>query len=571
MIATRSALMLLNLQNPPIRYQLFSHFKHAHTSLSLLKARSFSVTRAFGSAVASLSPEDSKGRDTFFAEENVLWSSLGLSDTISRALSNIGLKRPSLVQASSIPSVLSGKDVIIAAETGSGKTYSYLVPLIDKLRDSQEHSLHAVSDQQLSRSRKVLLVLCPNVQLCEQVVRMANSLCGDNGETIVSVAAICGRQGWPIREPDIIVTTPAALLNYVDPDRTRRMEFMRGVKYVVFDEADMLLCGSFQNKVIRLINLLRFDEKLLSKESVAELPMKLESSLSTDEALKVEEELPTEAISEEEEDDDDNEDIVDINNEAGSVKRRDWRRVRKYYERSKQYIFVAATLPVNGKKTAGAILKHMFPDANWVSGNYLHCHNPRLEQRWIEVTVDTQVDELIKAVSHDFRSEDLDNAGGIRRIMVFANTVEAVEAVAKLLLRSGIECSCYHKNCTLEERAQTLVEFNEKGGVLVCTDAAARGVDIPNVLHVIQADFATSAVDFLHRVGRTARAGQFGLVTSMYTESNRELVDAVRRAGELGQPVEMAFSRKRSFRNKLKKRAANKVRDSATIKESVVA
>ncbi|RZB99386.1 Pentatricopeptide repeat-containing protein isoform B [Glycine soja] len=173
-------------------------------------------------------------------------------------------------------------------------------------------------------------------------------------------------------------------------------------------------------------------------------------------------------------------------------------------------------------------------------------HNPvlhsrtkhmELEQKWIEVTVDTQVDELIKAVNHRFRSEDLVNAGGIHRTMVFANTVEAVEAVAKILLHSGIECSRYHKNCTLEERAQTLVDFHDKGGVLVCTDAAARGVDIPNVLHVIQVDFATSAVDFLHRVGRTARAGQFGLVTSMYTESNRELVNAVRRAGELDQPV----------------------------------
>lgn len=56
-------------------------------------------------------------------------------------------------------------------------------------------------------------------------------------------------------------------------------------------------------------------------------------------------------------------------------------------------------------------------------------------------------------------------------------------------------------------------------------------------MHVFQADFATSAVDFLHRVGRTARAGQIGLVTSMYTESNRELVDAVRQAGARGQPV----------------------------------
>lgn len=112
--------------------------------------------------------------------------------------------------------------------------------------------------------------------------------------------------------------------------------------------------------------------------------------------------------------------------------------------------------------------------------------NFRLEQRWIEVTVDTQVDELIKSVKHGFKYEDLDNSGGICRTMVFANTVEAVEAVAKILQRSGIESLRYHKDCTLEERAKTLVEFREKGGVLVCTDAAARGVDIPNISHVIQ-------------------------------------------------------------------------------------
>ena len=122
--------------------------------------------------------------------------------------------------------MLSGKDVVIAAETGSGKTYSYLLPLIHKLK---EHSLSPPPPP----PRSVLLVLCPNVQLCDQVVRMANSLCGDNHQTIVTAAAICGKQGWPIREPDIIVTTPAALLNHVDVDRRRRMEFMRGVKYVV--------------------------------------------------------------------------------------------------------------------------------------------------------------------------------------------------------------------------------------------------------------------------------------------------------------------------------------------------
>ncbi|MCI21062.1 DEAD-box ATP-dependent RNA helicase 22-like, partial [Trifolium medium] len=99
-------------------------------------------------------------------------------------------------------------------------------------------------------------------------------------------------------------------------------------------------------------------------------------SSSSDDALEGEEEFSIEAISDEEEDDN-SEDIANINNEAESIKKRsDWRRVRKHFERSKQYVFVAATLPVNGKKTAGALLKHMFPNAEWVSGNYLHCHNP---------------------------------------------------------------------------------------------------------------------------------------------------------------------------------------------------
>jgi len=107
MIVTRSALML-HLQNPPIRYHFFSHFLNP-TFPSVFKPRPFSLTtlrqthaRPFVSAVASASSSQvSNGRDTFFAEENVSWTALGLSDTISRALSDIGLNRPSLVQVPS--------------------------------------------------------------------------------------------------------------------------------------------------------------------------------------------------------------------------------------------------------------------------------------------------------------------------------------------------------------------------------------------------------------------------------------------------------------------------------------
>lgn len=108
--------------------------------------------------------------------------------------------------------------------------------------------------------------------------------------------------------------------------------------------------------------------------------MDLESETSLHLSSEDEEDSEIEAVPEEEEDsEDDVGDVDDVHEEAvtGKVKYRDWRRVRKLYTRSKQYIFVAATLPANGKRTAGAVLKKMFPDAVWVNGNYLHCHNPR--------------------------------------------------------------------------------------------------------------------------------------------------------------------------------------------------
>ncbi|XP_026381772.1 DEAD-box ATP-dependent RNA helicase 22-like isoform X1 [Papaver somniferum] len=549
------------------------------------------------SSLASVEDVDVKRRNdnstSFFADDSISWTSLGVSEQLSNALHSIGLQKPSLIQAACIPSIHSGNDVVVAAETGSGKTHGYLVPLINNLLksdSSDDDSVSGTSDLNHGAPRfgKFSLVLCPNVMLCEQVTKMANSLVGDSGEALLRVAAVCGRQGWPVAPLDIIVSTPAALLNYlfaIDPDRRRRTDFVRGLKYVVFDETDMLLCGSFQNQVIRLIHMFRFEEKVLSRAKSAQISNSAElnaESLSLpeyddeaeDEELKAafdsKEDEGTEDEDEEEEDAEvggadvevaESSGILRVSKEigAGSSRTRDWRRARKIYERSKQYIFVAATLPANGKQMAGGVLKRLFPDASWVSGNYLHCNNPRLEQRWIQVTVDTQVDELINAVKQGMQHDN-----GISRTMVFANTVEAVESVAKILLRVGVECFFYHSSCSLEVRTKNLTDFQEKGGVLVCTDAAARGLDIPNISHVIQAEFASSAVDFLHRIGRTARAGEAGLVTSLYTRSNRDLVDALRQAGKTGQPVEKAFSRKRGFRNKLKKQAGLRRLDDAS-------
>nr|XP_029118567.1 DEAD-box ATP-dependent RNA helicase 22 isoform X2 [Elaeis guineensis] len=465
------------------------------------------------------------------------------------------------LQAACVPHVLTGNDVIIAAETGSGKTHGYLVPLIDRLCSTSDPCEEASASNKLTEAHKMVLVLCPNVMLCEQVVHMAKSLLNDSGEPLLRVAAVCGRRGWPVAQPDILVSTPAALLNYLfefDPEKKRRDKFLQDARFVVFDEADMLLCGSFQNQIIRLIHMLRFGEKQLSEMEDSSKDDSVDLTKESHVELGYEDNKVQQLARDlEEEEADVGDDLEffkteDTRHETSSV--RDWRRVRKVYRRSKQYIFVAATLPASGKKTAGGVLKRMFPDATWVSGNYLHRHNPRLEQRWIEVTADTQVDALLDAVKCNYDIKLRDSDAGTSRTMVFTNTVDSAESVAEILQRVGIECILYHSESSLEERTKNLNLFRENGGVLVCTDAAARGLDIPNVSHVIQAEFATSAVDFLHRVGRTARAGQSGIVTSLYTESNRDLVSAVQRAERMGEPVEKAFSRKRSFRNKLKKK-----------------
>jgi len=333
--------------------------------------------------------------------------------------------------------------------------------------------------------------------LCEQVVRMANSLLDESGEPLKSAAAVCGLKGWPAVHPDILVATPAALLNYLfdyDPEKRRRERFMRHVKFVVFDEADMLLCGSFENQVIRLIHMLRFDEKLLSRA----LDAGKEVSPGSDDEYHEDSDSEGAEFSGSDEENEGNL----VRDRSGKVEnspvgaRKDWRRVRKIYKRSKQYVFVAATLPQSGKKTAGGVLKRMFPDAVWVSGTYLHRHNPRLERRWIEVTADTQVDALIDAVKYGLKSKDHDAP---KRTMVFTNTVDAANSVSDILQRVGISCILYHRESSLEERANNLQSFRENGGVLVCTDAAARGLDVPNVSHVIQvcSNGAVAKLNFL--------------------------------------------------------------------------
>jgi len=309
----------------------------------------------------------------------------------------------------------------------------------------------------------------------------------------------------------IVVCTPARLLEEVFDYSSGSWRTHPGppaaaaLRAVVIDEADMLLTGGFERPLKQLIQLLDRAErasKPVAEEGVEQPPRERETDDSA----------------------------------------------------ARQFVFAAATVHSSGRCTPGEALRSGFPDAVWVEGPQLHRCLPQVAHNWQRVPDECTAEELAEQVQ-----AALDTPPGQhqhqQRVIVFANTTQAVQQLAAALgARMPGAVGAFCADMTLQDRRAVVDAFRSGAvPVLVATDAAARGLDVPAVSHVVQANFALSAVDFLHRVGRTARAGAPGRVTSLFDSQSAALVSAVRSAVEQGHRVEDAFSRKRSFSKKLKK------------------
>ena len=470
----------------------------------------------------------------------------GLHPHVVDALSRLGFDRATGIQSRAVPAVQSGADVVVAAETGSGKTLSYLVPVFSNLL---HHGARAGSTGRLGA-----LILAPNATLVEQVTRVARSLVDDAGEPLLRVAALTPETSMPFQLPDVVVATPARAAEDVarfSDGAWRRGNFAPAVvhvRHVVFDEADMLLSGGYLKPVRGVFDVLYREEKLAALGRTAPPP---DADADAEPGWEGDAGRGAKAY-----DRDWRKDHADIPAKAnistsgpalggkgrvGVGEGRDFRR---------QYVFAAATVMRAGKKTPGAMIKYGFPDATWVEGRRLHRSVASVEQTWIRVVDERdRPDALGRALRLDAR-----DAASSERTMVFVNSTDACEAVTEELRRQGLRATAFHAEVSTADRADRLRALAEgEAEVLVCTDSAARGVDVPGVTHVIQAEFAGNAVDYLHRIGRTARCGAEGRVTNLFGETNEELIRAVRDAESRGEPIEGAFSRKRSFRKKFKK------------------
>ena len=147
-----------------------------------------------------------------------------------------------------------------------------------------------------------------------------------------------------------------------------------------------------------------------------------------------------------------------------------------------------------------------------------------------------------------------DADGTLVQTMVFVNTAEVARQLAGELVDLGIPTAEYHNMVPDPERQENLQKFRDHVvPVLVCTDQAARGLDLPTVRHVVQAEFALNVVQHLHRVGRASRAGVLGRATNLYDGRSKDLVDSILSDSSGQNKVDQSFSRRRGFRAKIKK------------------
>jgi superfamily II DNA/RNA helicase len=344
----------------------------------------------------------------------------------------------------------------------------------------------------------------------------------------------------------VVVATPARLLEELfafSSGRWRSHAYpaaVHAVRTVVVDEADMLLTGGFEQPLKRIVQLFDRAEAALAEGLVPagpppEIEHPAEHGVWDMRDAQAEEGQQQQGYPEAEEAAPAGALPPDADNAASQLPQLPLR----------QYVFAAATIHSSGKRTPGETLRLGFPDAVWVAGPRLHRSAAQLRHAWQQVTPEERGDAVAAALAAEPPRT---------RTLVFANTTAVAAALAAQLLDAGLRCAAYHSSVPQLERFAALAAFRAGDtDVLVCTDAAARGLDVPSVTHVVQAEFALSAVDYLHRAGRTARAGAPGLLTSLFDADAAPLVAAVRGAVDAGAPVEDAFSRKRSFSKKLKK------------------
>jgi len=361
---------------------------------------------------------------------------LGLSPALLSAIADAGYETPTPIQAGAIPVALTGRDVLGIAQTGTGKTASFTLPMIERLSRGRARA-------RMPRS----LVLAPTRELAAQVADNVKLYAKNHKMTMALL--IGGVSFEPQKKildqgADILIATPGRLLDHFE----RGGLLLTGVEILVIDEADRMLDMGFIPDIERILKL---------------LPPR------------------------------------------------------------RQTLFFSATMPKEIQSLVDTFLRD--PE--------------RVEVARPAQTADTITQLLVRVSDSQAKTKRAALRAAIDREsvkngIIFCNRKRDVDIVARSLARHGLSAAAIHGDLDQSQRMKTLEEF--KSGelrLLVASDVAARGLDIPAVSHVFNVDIPRNADDYVHRIGRTGRAGQKGEAVTLVTpEDDKALAKVVKLIGK---------------------------------------
>jgi len=356
---------------------------------------------------------------------------LGLSEKVQQAVEAAGYTEATPIQAQAIPHVLAGRDVLGIAQTGTGKTAAFTLPMLSRLENGRARA-------RMPRT----LILEPTRELAAQV---EENLTKYGANHRLNVALLIGGVSFGdqetkiMRGADILIATPGRLLDFAD----RGKLLLTGIEILVIDEADRMLDMGFVPDIERICRLVPF---------------------------------------------------------------------------TRQTLFFSATMP---------------PEITRLTETFLH--NPiRVEVGRPASAATTITQKLIASDGGAAKRETLRqlirDAEQLKNGIIFCNRKRDVALLRNSLDKHGFAAGALHGDMDQRARMASLEAFRSGDiALLVCSDVAARGLDIPDVSHVFNFDIPTHAEDYVHRIGRTGRAGRLGTALSIVTSADIKYVDEIKK------------------------------------------
>lgn len=368
------------------------------------------------------------------------FNSLGLSQALLKAVSKKGYTTPSPIQKKAIPPILQGKDVLASAQTGTGKTAGFTLPLLHLLSENPKEKYRPIRALILTPTRELAAQVYANVREYSEFLNLRSAVIFGGVNQNPQVATM--RQGI-----DVLVATPGRLIDLINQNHIS----LKRVEILVLDEADRMLDMGFLRDIERIIKL---------------MPEK------------------------------------------------------------RQNLMFSATFSADIKKLAHGILNHPVQ----VEATPENTTVDAISQKVYRVAKGLKTDLIIKLIID----------GNWQQVLVFTRTKHGANKLCEKMAKAGIKAAAIHGNKSQGARTKALGGFKTGAvSVLVATDIAARGLDIPLLPHVINFELPNVSEDYVHRIGRTGRAGASGEAISLVSADETTFLRDIEKLVGIRIPVEI--------------------------------